>query len=52
MGYTQEHNLHHSTRRLWAWRDEFGNESYWQRRLGSEVVAAGADALWPRLAGV
>ena len=23
MGYTREHNLHFSTRRLWAWRDEF-----------------------------
>ena len=51
MGYTQEHNLHHSTRRLWAWRDEFGNESRWQRRLGREIAAAGADALWPRIAG-
>ena len=49
MGYTQEHNLHDSTRRLWSWRDEFGNEAFWQRRLGREVVAAGADALWPRL---
>lgn len=52
MGYTQEHNLHYCTRRLWAWREEFGNESRWQRQLGREVVAAGADALWPRLAGV
>lgn len=52
MGYTQEHNLHYSTRRLWAWRDEFRNESHWQRRLGREIAAAGADALWPRIAGV
>jgi len=51
MGYTQEHNLHYSTRRLWAWRDEFGNESRWQRRLGREIAAAGAEALWPRIAG-
>ena len=24
MGYTYEHQLHHFTRRLWAWRDEYG----------------------------
>lgn len=49
MGYTREHNLHYSTRRLWSWRDEFGNESYWQTRLGRFVAANGADALWPML---
>jgi acyl-CoA dehydrogenase len=49
MGYTREHNLHYSTRRLWSWRDEFGNETYWQSRLGRAVAAAGADALWPML---
>lgn len=49
MGYTREHNLHYSTRRLWSWRDEFGNETYWQCRLGRAVAANGADALWPML---
>ena len=49
MGYTREHNLHYSTRRLWSWRDEFGNEAYWQTRLGRSVAAKGADALWPML---
>lgn len=49
MGYTREHNLHYSTRRLWSWRDEFGNETYWQSRLGRVVAAQGADALWPML---
>jgi acyl-CoA dehydrogenase len=46
MGFTHEHNLHHSTRRLWSWREEFGNESYWQERLGCTVAASGAQALW------
>ena len=49
MGYTREHNLHYSTRRLWSWRDEFGNETFWQSRLGRLVAANGADALWPML---
>ena len=51
MGYTREHNLHYVTRRLWSWRDEFGNETYWQTRLGRMVAAKGADALWPMLTG-
>ena len=27
------------SRRLWAWRDEWGNEAYWQRVLGARLVA-------------
>ena len=52
MGYTREHNLHYSTRRLWSWRDEFGNETYWQTRLGRMIAARGADALWPLLTAI
>ncbi len=51
MGFTQEHALHFSTRRLWSWRDEFGNEAQWQERIGRLVCAEGGEALWPRLAG-
>ena len=47
MGFTYEHTLHHSTRRLWAWREEFGNETLWAERLGGMVAARGADELWP-----
>jgi hypothetical protein len=46
MGFTHEHQLHHFTRRLWAWRDEYGTELYWQRVLGAQVANQGADALW------
>jgi acyl-CoA dehydrogenase len=46
IGFTQEHRLHYSTRRLWSWRDEFGNEAFWARRLGGRIAAAGADHLW------
>ncbi len=47
MGFTYEHSLHHATRRLWAWREEFGNEALWAERLGRMVAERGADALWP-----
>ncbi|MBV9828610.1 MAG: acyl-CoA/acyl-ACP dehydrogenase [Alphaproteobacteria bacterium] len=49
MGFTYEHSLHHATRRLWAWREEFGNESHWSLQLGRMVAARGADELWPML---
>ena len=50
IGYTREHILHRFTQRLWAWRDDFGNESQWAVKLGHRVAANGADALWPMLA--
>jgi alkylation response protein AidB-like acyl-CoA dehydrogenase len=50
MGFTYEHSLHHATRRLWAWREEFGNETHWATQLGHMVAAKGADALWPFVA--
>lgn len=50
MGFTQEHPLHFATRRLWAWRDEWGAESYWQERIGRAICAAGGDGFWPLVA--
>ena len=50
IGFTQEHTLHRYTRRLWAWRDDFGNESAWAVKLGQLVAARGPDGLWPMLA--
>jgi acyl-CoA dehydrogenase len=49
IGFTREYSLHHATRRLWAWREDFGNEDFWAMRLGRMVAVAGADALWPTI---
>ncbi len=49
IGVTDEYALHHSTLRLWAWREEFGNEAAWTAELGHAIAAAGADRLWPLL---
>jgi acyl-CoA dehydrogenase len=49
IGFTHEHRLHHLTRRLWSWRDEFGVESEWSIELGRHVAAQGAEAFWPLL---
>jgi acyl-CoA dehydrogenase len=50
IGYTLEHILHRYTLRALAWRDDFGNESYWAVELGKRVAARGADELWPLVA--
>lgn len=49
MGYTREHPLNLRSRRLWVWRDEYGEEAYWQRRLGADLCMSGADSLWDRI---
>lgn len=49
IGYTQEHDLHRYTRRVWAWRDEYGSEEVWSGRLGRLVAASGPDGVWPLL---
>ena len=49
IGFTREHSLHFATRRLWAWRTEFGTDSWWAERLGRAAIAAGSDGFWPSL---
>ncbi|MGY1745595.1 acyl-CoA dehydrogenase family protein [Blastococcus sp. SYSU D00695] len=49
IGFTQEHRLHHLTRRCWSWRDEAGGEATWSRVLGAGLLAGGAEELWPTL---
>ena len=51
IGFTREHRLHHITRRLWAWRDEFGHEGEWAAELGRAALARGADGVWPMITG-
>jgi acyl-CoA dehydrogenase len=49
IGFTYEHALHFATRRLWAWRAEFGTPERWAARLGAQVLRGGAAALWPSI---
>lgn len=49
IGFTREFPLNIWTRRLWAWREEYGNEAHWARLLGAALVHRGADALWANL---
>jgi len=49
IGFTFEHSLHFSTKRLWSWRDEFGNETEWNLFVGRHVAKAGAERLWAEI---
>ncbi len=46
IGFTHEHSLQHFTRRLWAWRDQYGNEAEWSVNLGDALKAKGGDSVW------
>ena len=49
IGFTHEHLLHFSTRRVWTWREEFGADSWWAERLGRAAISARSEAFWPAL---
>jgi acyl-CoA dehydrogenase len=49
IGFTDEHSLHLKTRRLWAWRAEYGSQGYWSQRLGQSICESGSRGLWPTL---
>ncbi len=49
IGMSKEYPLHHLTRRLWVWRQEWGSSSHWSRILGREVREAGSSVLWSHL---
>lgn len=49
IGFTYEHALNFATRRLFAWREDHGTASWWARRIGGQVAAAGGSRFWPAL---
>ena len=49
IGFTQEHALHFATRRLWAWRADFGSDAGWAAELGRAAIALRAAGFWPAI---
>lgn len=49
IGFTAEHSLHFLTKRLWSWRDEFGNEAEWNLLVGRHMAEAGSHRLWSEI---
>jgi alkylation response protein AidB-like acyl-CoA dehydrogenase len=51
IGFTLEHDLQFSTRRLLSWRDEFGGDAEWNEAFGRMVIASGGDGVWKAVSG-
>ena len=52
IGTTDEHALHHHTRRLWAWREDGGSERDWAEWIGRRIAmaaSAGGPSAWELL---
>lgn len=46
IGFTEEHVLHHYSKRLWSWRDDWGRQAGLEKQVG-EAACANAGGLWP-----
>lgn len=46
IGVTYEHSLHQFTRRLWAWREEFGNEAIWIEKTVDYLLENPNEGVW------
>jgi acyl-CoA dehydrogenase len=49
IGFTREHPLHRLTTRLWAWREEYGNQAAWADVFGETLCQKGDLTLWHQL---
>jgi len=49
IGFTKEYELQKFTRRLWAWRSDYGNDRHWADEIGRLAASRGADGFWPGL---
>jgi acyl-CoA dehydrogenase len=49
IGFTREHPLHRLTARLWAWREEYRNQSAWADVFGENLCQKGDLTLWQQL---
>jgi acyl-CoA dehydrogenase len=55
IGFTREYDLQRFTRRLWGWREDYGNETNWAKWLGLAITAHQSEnhavPLWEMIAG-
>ena len=47
IGFTYEYGLHFYTKRLWAWRDEYGSAVEWGKFLGDIALTHNSENIWP-----
>lgn len=48
IGYTQDYPLARYTRRLWQWRDDYGDQHHWAEYLGQQYLRQN-NTLWAHL---
>ena len=51
IGFTYEYGLHFLTRKLWAWRAEFGGAGEWGEYLGRIACEDGGERIWSTITG-
>lgn len=49
IGFSREYALNQRTRRLMAWRDDYGSIAFWRRTLGERFAGCQRDAVWPAM---
>ncbi|MDB6107508.1 MAG: hypothetical protein JWO52_7507 [Gammaproteobacteria bacterium] len=49
IGFSREYALNFRTRRLMAWRDDYGSVPYWNQRLGERFIGLPREAVWPAI---
>ena len=49
IGFTQEYELAYFTRNLNSWRNDFGNENFWETLLGKKFLENSNQNLWEYL---
>ena len=49
IGFTQEYELAYFTRNLNSWRNDFGNETFWQNLIGRNFLEKNNQKLWEYL---
>lgn len=47
LGFSREYALNHRTRRLMAWRDDYGSVLHWRRALAARFVGHSRETFWP-----
>lgn len=51
IGFSQDHELHHYTKRLWLWSDLWGRQAEMEERVGRAACEAGSAELWTTIVG-
>jgi acyl-CoA dehydrogenase len=50
LGFSREYPLNLRTRRLMAWRNDYGDVLFWRRRLAGGFLGLSREAFWPAVA--